>query len=41
MLPPLMSQDNNSVQDLDEYIYDNANQDQVHYYCVAGNIGGN
>ena len=36
MLPPLASQDNNFAQDLDEYTYDNANQDEVyvHYYYI-------
>jgi hypothetical protein len=29
MLPPLTSQDNNFAQDLDEYTYDNPNQDEV------------
>ena len=31
MLPPLTSHDNNFAQDLDEYTYDNANQDEVNY----------
>ena len=38
MLPPLTSQDNNFAQDLDEYTYDDANQDDHEVRTPLSNV---